>query len=109
VTNQEFTRRNIRIADNSGTIRIQLFGNKVDLVKINKKYVFHQLRKRIYNGRHQLEIFGKSSVEEVPINDLEVLNEDLSEDEELRAVASDLISGMITGKLQTCCKFKIIL
>ena len=89
--------RNIRIADDSGTIRTQLFNDKVDIVEINKKYVFHQLRKIIYNRRHQLELFSKSSLEEVPNEDGKGLCETLSEDEEMRPVSVDLISGTITG------------
>jgi hypothetical protein len=96
ITHEPFTLRNIRIADDSGTIRVQLFNYNVDCVQYNKKYVFYQLKKKVRFERHQLEVFSKSHVEKIP-DEGGVLSDIMSEDEESGQTRSDKFVGSITG------------
>ena len=90
---EPFALQNYRIADETATIRIVAFNRKEPILK-NRFYVIHNGKKRIYNGRHQIEVDDSTIIEEAPQYEKDNFSNDMSENED---ETSNELQGDITG------------
>ena len=88
-----FAMQNYRLADETGTIRIVAFNRKEPILR-GQNYVIHNARKKIYEGRHQIEVDDSTVIEEALQFEADELNNDMSANED---DTSNELQGDITG------------
>ena len=95
----DFNVQNFRIADSTATMRVTIF-NKNDLLQHGNRYLIHHAKKKVYEGRHSLEVDWKTVIQELePAAADAPLSLAMSDDEsgQGRRNVQNKISGMVTG------------
>ena len=73
-----FSVQNYRIADSSATMRVTAFNTK-DSLTMNDCYIIHNAKKKIFNGRHSIEMDDKAIAKKIE-GDIPT-SDDMSDDE----------------------------